>query len=199
MVNPIAPAGEMFVPLHSDRIWVQQTLLGGWQPGSNRSSAHSLRGPLSQVLNGRWNPILGRLIQRFGNVSVEDPAKDVLPCLAAHLQVRRQSEGEFDDSIVHEGRARFYAHGHACAIDLLELRVYECRDEFMSEHPLQDLEFAVQWNECKIGWRLLGIVTDDEPVTGIPPGGQYLVHLFLGGRAHPAGQPVELGARGSLP
>ncbi len=131
-------------------------------------------------------PHLGSLKQCFGNVSVEDLAKDVLPRLAAHLQVRRQSEGEFDDAIVHERHARLHAHGHACAIDLLELSVYEGRDEFMSEHPLQDLEFAVQSNECKIGWRLLGIVTDDESVTGIPPSGQYAVHLFVGGRGHPA-------------
>ena len=144
-------------------------------------------------------PHLGSLIQRFGDVSVEDPAEDVLSRLAAHLQVRRQSEGEFDDAIVHERHARLYAHGHARAIDLHELRVHEGRDEFMSEHPLQDLEFAVQWNECKIGWRLLGIVTDDESVIGIPPSGQYAVHLFLGGRGHPACQSVELGARGSLP
>ncbi len=79
------------------------------------------------------------------------------PVSAAYLQVRRQSEGEFDDAIVHEGRARFYAHRHACAIDLLELRVYQGRDEFMGEHPLQDPEFAVQWNECnQSSWRFQG-------------------------------------------
>jgi hypothetical protein len=27
MVNPISPAGEMFVPHHPDRIWLQQPLL----------------------------------------------------------------------------------------------------------------------------------------------------------------------------
>src|SRR5882757_827323 len=144
-------------------------------------------------------PHLGSLIQCFGDVLVKNLAKNILPRLAAHLQVRRQSEGEFDDAIVHERYARLYAHGHARAIDLLELRVYEGRDEFMSEHPLQQLEFAVQSDECKIGWRFIGIVTDDESVTGIPPGGQYTVHLFVGGRNHPACQSVELGARGSLP
>src|SRR5882757_514394 len=113
-------------------------------------------------------PHLGSLIQCFGNVSVKDPAKDVLPRLAAHLQVRRQSEGEFDDAIVHERYARLDAHGHARAIDLLELRVYEGRDEFMSEHPFQDLEFAVQSNECKISKRLLGIVIEHKSVTRVP-------------------------------
>jgi hypothetical protein len=131
-------------------------------------------------------PHLGSLMQCFGNVSMQDPAQDVLPRLAAHLQVRRQSEGKFDDSIVHERHARFYTRGHARAIDLRELRVYKGGDEFMNEHSFQDLEFAVQWNECKIRWPFFGIVADDESVTGVPPCGQYAVHLFRGGRDHPA-------------
>jgi hypothetical protein len=102
---------------------------------------------------------------------MEDSAKDILARLAAHLQARWQSEGEFDDAVIHEWRACLYAHGHARAIDLLELRIYEGGDELMSEHPLQDPEFAVQPNECGIGSRLLEIVTDDQAVTGIPASG----------------------------
>ncbi len=69
----------------------------------------------------------------------------------------------------------------------------------MGEHPLQYVEIAVQWNECKIGWRLLGIVTDDEAVIGLPPRGQYAVHLFIGRTGHPACKSMKLGARGSFP
>src|SRR5258708_6955388 len=93
---------------------------------------------------------LGSTIQRFGNMSVQNPAEDVFPCLAAHLKVSRQGKGEFSDAIVHEGRARFHAHRHASPIDLLELRVYERRDEFMGEHPLQKIEAPVQFDESEV-------------------------------------------------
>ena len=97
MVYPISPAREMFLPLHSDRICVQQTLLpdGTWIQQVLSPFPQGSSEPRAQW---QMESHLGSLIQRFGNVSVEDPAKDVLPCLAAHLEVRRQSEGEFDDA-----------------------------------------------------------------------------------------------------
>src|SRR5882757_235183 len=42
MVNAISPAGEMFVPLRSDRIWVQQSLL------ADATWVQQVLGPLPQ-------------------------------------------------------------------------------------------------------------------------------------------------------
>src|SRR5262245_45961546 len=91
MVYAISPAAEMFLPLHADRIGVQQSLL------ADAAWVQQVLGPIPQGSSEpraqrQMEPHLGPLIQGFRNVSVEHPAKDVLPRLAAHLQVKRQSE-----------------------------------------------------------------------------------------------------------
>src|SRR6516162_8959016 len=93
MVYAIAASAEMFLPLHSDRIRVQQPLL------ADAAWVKQILGPLSQGspepgAQRQMEAHFGPLIQCFGNVAMKDPAKDVLPRLAAHLQIRRQSEGE---------------------------------------------------------------------------------------------------------
>src|SRR5215813_9452792 len=70
MVSAISPAGQMFVPLQSDRIWVQQPFL------ADGTRVQQVLGPVPQGSSEpraqrQMEPHFGSLIQCFGNVSME--------------------------------------------------------------------------------------------------------------------------------
>ena len=93
---------------------------------------------------------------------VEHLAQDPFTDGATQLELAWQPPREFDDAVIEQRGTDFEAHGHAGAINLRELGIYEGRDELVSKHALQNLELAIQSNDFKRGWRLFEIATSDK-------------------------------------
>src|SRR5690348_3918221 len=86
VIRAIALSGQMFAPLHLDRIRIQQPFL------PDGAGVQQVFGPLPQGApepgaQRQMESHLRPLIQRLGNMPVQYPAQDVLSRLTTHLQI----------------------------------------------------------------------------------------------------------------